>query len=185
MESFEFSPTDLDGVVRIRARRHADARGWLGESYRRSAFAEAGIDRPFVQDNLSLSSAGTLRGMHYQIAPHAQGKLLRVLSGRLFDVVVDIRRSSPTYGRWLGQTLSAVGDEMLWVAPGFAHGFLALEDDTHLLYKCTAEYHPASERAIHWNDPDLGIQWPEVGHPYLVSEKDDQAAAYRDAETFE
>lgn len=167
-------------------RRFPDDRGWFAEVYKESEFATAEIAGPFLQDNHSVSARGTLRGLHYQLPPHAQGKLVRVVRGRVWDVVVDIRRGSVTWGKWVGVELSAENGEMLWVPPGFAHGFVALEDDTHLTYKCTAEYHRDSERAIRWDDPDLAIAWPTLsgGAEYRLSEKDAAAPPLADAEVF-
>jgi dTDP-4-dehydrorhamnose 3,5-epimerase len=184
---FEFVPAEgLPAVVRVVPRRFADDRGWFSEVYKDSDFAAAGIAGPFLQDNHSVSAIGTIRGLHYQLPPHAQGKLVRVVRGRVWDVAVDIRRSSATWGRWVGAELSAETGEMLWVPPGFAHGFVALEDDTHLTYKCTKEYHQESERAINWDDPDLAIAWPALppGAEYRLSEKDAAAESFTDAEVF-
>lgn len=159
-------PTPLPGVWRLRPRRHQDARGWFMESFNAASFDAAlrevgeGPAPVFVQDNHSCSRAGVLRGLHWQVAPHAQGKLVRVTQGAAWDVVVDLRRGSPGFGRWHAQTLDAAEGEQLWIPPGFAHGFLALADDTHVLYKTTDVYAPACERALRWNDPVLGIRWP-------------------------
>jgi dTDP-4-dehydrorhamnose 3,5-epimerase len=176
----------LPEVVRVVPRRFDDDRGWFSEVYKDSDFAAAGIPGPFLQDNHSVSAIGTVRGLHYQLPPHAQGKLVRVVRGRVWDVAVDIRRSSSTRGRWVAAELSAEMGEMLWVPPGFAHGFVALEDDTHLTYKCTAEYHKESERAIRWDDPDLAIAWPALppGAEYRLSEKDAAAETFAHAEVF-
>lgn len=137
-----------------------DDRGSFCETYRRSDFAHRGIDADLVQDNHSYSFRGVLRGLHFQRPPHAQGKLVRVISGRVWDVAVDIRSRSASYGKWLGQELSDENRSMLWIPPGFAHGFVALSDSVHLLYKCTEEYNRASEAGIRWDDADLGISWP-------------------------
>ena len=159
-------PTDLPGVVIVEPALFGDARGWFMESYNQRRFDDAlqALGLPaapaFVQDNHSCSSRGVLRGLHYQREPHAQGKLVRVVKGAAFDVAVDIRPGSPTFGRWTGVALDAVKHRQLWVPPGFAHGFLALEDDTHFLYKTTDFYAREAERAIRWNDPDIGIAWP-------------------------
>ncbi|MEA2162227.1 MAG: dTDP-4-dehydrorhamnose 3,5-epimerase [Thermoanaerobaculia bacterium] len=139
------------------------------ETYRADAFRAAGIDAVFVQDNHSRSARGVLRGLHYQ-EPNPQGKLVRCTRGALFDVAVDIRHGSPSFGKWFGVELSEANRLMLWIPPGFAHGFCALEDGTDLVYKCTAVYEPASDRAILWNDPDIGIEWP-IASP-LLSAKD-------------
>lgn len=184
---FEFIPAaGLPGVMRVVPRRFSDDRGWFAETYRASAFAEAGIPDAFMQDNHSVSAAGTVRGLHYQLPPSGQGKLVRVVAGRVWDVAVDIRRGSATFGRCVGAELSAENGDMLWVPVGFAHGFVALEDDTHLTYKCTAEYDPARERAIRWDDPQLGIYWPTLpaGATYRLSAKDSDASSFADAEVY-
>ena len=181
---FEFLPTRLDGLIEIRPRRFGDDRGWFAETYKQSDFRGAGIEGPFVQDNHSLSALGTVRGLHYQLPPHAQGKLVRVVSGKAWDVAVDIRRGSPTFADWYGLELTGESGNMLWIPPGFAHGFLALSDETHLVYKCTAEYDKASERAIRWDDANLAIDWPRLPREgeYLLSEKDAQAPSWDKAE---
>ncbi len=168
---FTFTPlADAPDVVLIRASRHGDDRGWFTEAYKRSAFTSAGIATEFRQDNHSLSSrAGTLRGLHYQTAPAAQGKLIRVIAGSIFDVVVDLREGG-RFGRWTSFTLTAEDSTMLWVPEGFAHGFQTLAPDTALLYKTTAEYSPEHERGILWSDPTLAIPWP-IAEP-LLSERD-------------
>lgn len=182
---FEFISTGFEGLIQIKPLCYDDHRGWFLETYKHSEFAAAGIDVSFVQDNHSCSKAGTLRGLHYQIGPCAQGKLVRVVSGSVFDVAVDVRHSSPTFGRWIGMNISAENGEMLWIAPGFAHGFLALENNTQLIYKCTAEYNKDIERSIRWNDPKLGIVWPSLdGDDYLLSPKDAAAPLLDDAEVF-
>ncbi len=167
-----FLTTRLDGAFLIEPVVHTDARGVFLETYNHALFADAGIRESFVQDNHSCSARGTLRGLHYQLAPMAQGKLVRVVRGAAFDVGVDLRRGSPTYGRWVGETLSAANYKMLYLPPGFAHGFLALEDGTEVLYKVTQPYAPAHERGLAWDDPALAIAWPSLGAPYLVSERD-------------
>ncbi len=159
-------PTDLSGVVIVEPAVFADERGWFYESFNEPRFhaALAALNLPapraFVQDNHSCSRAGVLRGLHYQLPPHAQGKLVRVVKGAAFDVAVDIRAGSPTFGRWTGVRLDAENHRQLWVPEGFAHGFLALEDDTHFLYKTTDVYAKDCERSIRWDDAALGIQWP-------------------------
>jgi dTDP-4-dehydrorhamnose 3,5-epimerase len=175
-------PTAIPDVKIIEPRVFGDDRGFFMESWNAAAFAEAGLDVSFVQDNHSKSAKGVLRGLHYQIGP-AQGKLVRVIAGSVFDVAVDLRRSSPTFGRWVGETLSAANKRMLWIPEGFAHGFLSMEDGTEFLYKCTALYTPSAEHCIVWNDAALGIEWPVVGTP-LVSPKDASGAAFADAEAF-
>lgn len=140
------------------------------ETYKESSFIEKGIPARFMQDNHSMSAKGVLRGLHYQLAPAAQGKLVRVASGAIFDVAVDIRKDSPWFGKWVGAELSASNKKMLWIPEGFAHGFCALENDAQVLYKSTGEYSPAHDRGIRWDDPFIGIEWP-VKSP-LVSQKD-------------
>lgn len=151
--------TDLPGVLIAEPRVFGDERGFFLESWNRQTFASLGLDLDFVQDNHSRSARGVLRGLHFQ-NPSPQGKLVRVTQGRVWDVAVDIRRSSPHFGRWTGVELSAANKRMLWVPPGFAHGFLCLEDGTDFQYKCTGFYEPASEHALLWNDPALAIDWP-------------------------
>jgi dTDP-4-dehydrorhamnose 3,5-epimerase len=164
------SATALPGVLLVEPRVFGDDRGFFFESYNARAFAAAGIDATFVQDNHSRSRRGVLRGLHYQIE-HAQGKLLRVASGEVYDVVVDVRRNSPTFGRSLGVTLSAEDRRMLWVPPGFAHGFLAVSESVDFLYKTTDYWYPEHERTLLWNDPALAIEWPLRGAP-IVNAKD-------------
>lgn len=179
---FAFQPLDeLPDVVRVEPRRFEDDRGWFMEAYKASDFVEAGIGDGFVQDNQSLSAqAGVLRGIHYQLAPHAQGKLVRCLRGRIFDVAVDLREGSPTFGEWVAETLDGDSGTMLWVPPGFGHGFQALEDGTEVLYKATAEYAPDHERAIRWDDPTLSIDWP-IDDP-ILKDADAKAPELDDAE---
>ncbi|MDP2226977.1 MAG: dTDP-4-dehydrorhamnose 3,5-epimerase [Moraxellaceae bacterium] len=174
--------TDLPDVVLIEPQVFEDERGWFMESFNEQRFHEAlraqGLPLPqaFVQDNHSCSHKGVLRGLHYQQAPHAQGKLVRVVAGAAWDVAVDIRRDSTTFGKWVGVELSAANKYMLWIPAGFAHGFVALEDNTHFLYKTTAYYHRESERSLRWDDPDLGVAWPEM--QYVISEKDRDASVF-------
>ncbi len=180
----EFVPTDIPEVILIRPKVFGDARGYFLETWQRVRFAEAGIDAQFVQDNHSHSARGVLRGLHYQIR-QPQGKLVRVVSGSVFDVAVDVRRSSPTFGRWVGYELSDENHHMLWVPPGFAHGYLVLSESADFLYRCTDFYAPASERAIRWDDPDLGVRWPLPGGAApVLSAKDSAAPLFRDAEYF-
>jgi dTDP-4-dehydrorhamnose 3,5-epimerase len=162
------TPTALADVLLIEPRVFADARGFFLESYNRRAFAEAGIDVEFVQDNHSRSARGVLRGLHYQIE-HAQGKLVRVISGDVYDVAVDMRRSSPTFGRSIGMTLTAHHKQMLWIPPGFAHGFLVLSEAAEFLYKTTDYWYPEFERSLLWNDSTLGIAWPLQQAPTLAA----------------
>ena len=158
--------TAIPGVLIIEPSVHRDDRGWFSESWNEARFNEAlqAIGQPaprrFVQDNHSCSQAGVLRGLHYQLPPHAQGKLVRVVRGAAFDVAVDIRRGSPTFGRWAGAHLSADNQRQLWIPEGFAHGFLALEDDTHFLYKTTDVYARDCERSLLWDDPAIDVRWP-------------------------
>jgi dTDP-4-dehydrorhamnose 3,5-epimerase len=176
--------TALPPVKLIEPRVFGDERGFFMETWNASAFAEVGLDLSFVQDNHSRSNRGVLRGLHYQLGDAAQGKLVRVTAGAVFDVAVDVRRSSPTFGRWVGYELSAANKRMLWVPPGFAHGFLVLADATDFLYKCTRPYAPAQERAIRWDDPVIRIDWPLSGLAPQLSAKDQAAASLADAETF-
>jgi dTDP-4-dehydrorhamnose 3,5-epimerase len=162
------SATDLEGVKLIEPRVFGDDRGFFMESWNARAFAAAGLDATFVQDNHSRSRKGVLRGLHYQIE-HAQGKLVRCVAGEVFDVVVDLRRSSPTFGRAIGLTISAQNRRMLWIPPGFAHGFLAMSEFAEFLYKTTDYWYPEHERTLLWNDAALGIEWPISGAPILAA----------------
>lgn len=175
--------TALSGVMLIEPKIFGDARGFFLESWNAAAFASAGIDAAFVQDNHSRSAKGVLRGLHYQIR-EPQGKLVRVVSGSVFDVAVDLRRGSPTFGQSTGHILSSANKHMLWIPPGFAHGFLVLSDTADFLYKCTTLYAPQHERALAWNDPTLAIDWPLEGAPPLLSTKDAGAPRLDAAETF-
>ena len=176
--------TDLPEVKIVEPRLFGDERGFFFESWNARAFAAAGIGGDFVQDNHSRSSRGVLRGLHYQLV-QPQGKLVRVVSGRAFDVAVDLRRSSPRFGRWTGVELTAENRRMLWVPPGFGHGFLSVEEGTELLYKCTDFYAPEHDRSLLWSDPRLGIEWPleGIGEP-LLSPKDAAAVPLERAETY-
>ncbi len=177
------TPTDLPEVLLIEPKVFGDDRGFFFESYNRRAFAEAaGIDVDFVQDNHSRSARNVLRGLHYQIE-QAQGKLVRVVAGEVYDVAVDIRRSSPNFGKWVGMRLSADNKRMLWVPPGFAHGFLVVSEAAEFLYKTTDYYAPQHERCIAWNDPELAIDWPLAGAPVL-SAKDQLGRPLREAEVY-
>jgi len=172
-------PTALAGVYSIEPKVFGDDRGFFYESFNAVRFAEiTGASVEFVQDNHSRSARGVLRGLHYQEAPKAQGKLVRVIAGAVWDVAVDIRPGSPTYGRWIAEELSAANRRMLWIPAGLAHGFLTLEDGTEFLYKTTDYWSPSHERCIAWNDPDLGISWPLTAPPAL-SPKDAQGVAFR------
>jgi dTDP-4-dehydrorhamnose 3,5-epimerase len=175
--------TALPDVMIVEPAVFGDDRGFFMETWNARAFAKAGLRDDFVQDNHSRSARGVLRGLHYQ-NPNPQGKLVRVAAGAVFDVVVDIRRSSPHFGRWAGVTLSAANKRMLWVPPGFAHGFLSLEEGTDFLYKCTALYSPADDRSIRWDDPEIGIEWPLGDLIPQVSAKDAAAVPLAQAEVF-
>ena len=167
----------------LEPRVFGDERGFFLESYNQRVFREiTGINATFVQDNHSRSARNVLRGLHYQLK-QAQGKLVRVVAGEVFDVAVDLRRSSPRYGRWMGLHLSAENKRMMWIPSGFAHGFLALSESAEVLYKATDYYAPEHERCLMWNDPDIGIEWPIAGVP-LVSEKDTRGVALKFAEAF-
>lgn len=163
---FSFEPLEIPEVVLVRPTRHRDARGWFMEQFRESAFLEAGIDAGFVQDNAVRSVGGVLRGMHFQLDPAPQGKLVSVLRGRVFDVAVDIRAGSPTFGRWVGRTLDEEEGAGLWIPEGFAHGYCVLSDGADVTYKVTAEYRADLDRGFRWDDPDVGIEWP-VDDPVL------------------
>jgi dTDP-4-dehydrorhamnose 3,5-epimerase len=181
----QVSATPLPGVLILEPKVFGDERGFFFESFNQRAFEAAVGERVnFVQDNHSCSQRGVLRGLHYQVPPHAQGKLVRVVHGSAFDVAVDIRKGSATFGRWFGATLDATSHRQLWIPPGFAHGFLALEDDTHFLYKATDYYARDCERAIAWNDPAIGIDWPDLDSAPLLANKDAAAPPLSLAETF-
>jgi len=170
--------TKLPGLLLIDPKVFGDERGYFFESYNEKIFRDAGLDLHFVQDNESMSGKGVLRGMHFQHPPYAQGKLVRVVRGAVLDVSVDIRRSSSTFGKWLSFELSENNKRMLWIPPGFAHGFLTLEENTLFQYKCTGFYNRQAEGIIRWNDPDLNIEWG-VDDP-VVSEKDSKAPLFKD-----
>jgi len=177
--------TSLTDVLLIEPRVFGDARGYFLESYNARDFrAASGLDVSFVQDNHSRSSRGTLRGLHYQLPPAAQGKLVRCVSGEVFDVAVDLRRTSPTFGHWVGEFLSAENHRQLWIPEGFAHGFLVVSEAADFLYKTTGYYAPESEQAIRWDDPELAIDWPLQGAQPLISEKDARASSFRKANIF-
>ena len=180
----EVLPTEVPGVLILKPKVFGDDRGFFMESFNRRTWLETtGLDFEFVQDNHSRSVRGVLRGLHYQIR-QPQGKLVRVVSGEVFDVAVDVRRSSPTFGKWAGVTLSAQNKLQFWIPPGFAHGFLVLSEQADFLYKATDFYAPEHERTIIWNDPDLNISWPSTITPEL-SAKDGAAPFFRDAEVFD
>lgn len=175
--------TAIPGPLIIEPRVFGDARGFFMETWNAAAFGAAGLDLNFVQDNHSRSQKGVLRGLHFQ-NPGPQGKLVRVTSGAVFDVAVDLRKSSDHFGQWVGVELSAENQRMFWVPEGFAHGFLTLEDDTDFLYKCTAPYAPQSEHTLAWDDPAVGIEWPIAGLEPLISGKDAKGLALADVTAF-
>lgn len=178
-------PTSIPEILIIEPRVFGDDRGFFFESYNERDFEkETGLKPAFVQDNHSKSSRHVLRGLHYQIKS-PQGKLVRVISGEVYDVAVDIRKGSPTFGKWAGEILSAENKRMLWIPEGFAHGFLVLSDSAEFLYKTTDYWAPEHERTISWNDPDLSIDWPSNGEEPILSGKDRQGKSFREAELFE
>lgn len=179
------TPTPIPEVLVIEPRVFGDARGFFFESYNRKAFKEAtGLDIDFVQDNHSKSVKGVLRGLHYQLPPKAQGKLVRVVQGEVFDVAVDLRRSSPTFGRWVGDIISAENKKQIWIPPGFAHGFLTISATAEFLYKTTDYYSPEHERCICWDDPLIAIAWPLQTTP-RIADKDAAGPRFARAEIFE
>ena len=178
--------TAIEGLLILEPRVFGDERGFFLESYNQKAFDDAlGHEVRFVQDNHSRSVKGVLRGLHYQLAPHAQGKLVRVTQGAVFDVAVDMRRSSPSFGRWVGVELTGQNHRQLWLPPGMAHGFLVTSDSADFLYKTTEYYAQPAERCVRWDDPALGIDWPALDRPPVLSAKDAAAPWLADAETFD
>ena len=178
-----FLPCAIPGPVIVEPKVHSDDRGFFFESWNERSFREAGLDLHFVQDNQSRSDRGVLRGLHFQ-NPGAQGKLVRVASGAVWDVVVDLRRSSPHFGEWTGVELSGVNHRMLWVPEGFAHGFAVLEDATHFLYKCTAAYAPEHEQVLAWDDPDLAIDWKLDPSKLVLSGRDRAGTPFTEIKAF-
>jgi dTDP-4-dehydrorhamnose 3,5-epimerase len=179
------TPTKIEAVKVITPKSFGDPRGVFTETYNRNRFTEHGIGLDFVQDNQSSSvDTGTIRGLHFQSPPAAQDKLVRVLRGSIFDVAIDLRRSSPTYGQWVGETLSAENGKQLLVPIGFAHGFCTLEPDTHVLYKVTNFYSPANDLGLAWDDPDLAIDWPLNGGKAMLSDKDTRQPAFKSLPTY-
>jgi len=177
----KFTRTAVEGVVLVEPKVFADARGFFLESFNQKEFNEGvGIDTRFVQDNHSRSVRGVLRGLHYQLPPYAQGKLVRVARGSVFDVVADVRRGSPTFGQWVGVELTEENNRQLWVPPGLAHGFLVTSDTADFLYKTTQYYAPDAERSVRWDDPDLAIEWPLKGGAPVLSKKDSAAPWLKD-----
>ena len=180
----EFIETALPEVIKIVPRVFSDERGFFMETWQAKMFCENVVDIEFVQDNFSQSSQGTLRGLHYQIE-HAQGKLVRVVSGEVFDVAVDMRKSSPNFGKWVGEILSAENKHQLWVPPGFAHGFYVMSETAEFEYKCTDYYAPSHERSVRWDDADIAIDWPlKPDEQPVLSAKDEAASLLRDADTY-
>jgi dTDP-4-dehydrorhamnose 3,5-epimerase len=178
----QVTSSNIEGLLLIEPKVFGDDRGFFYESYNQKVFQEiTGLDVTFVQDNHSRSMRGVLRGLHYQMPPAAQGKLVRCISGEVFDVAVDIRRKSPTYGQWYGCNLSAENRCQLWIPTGFAHGFLVLSESAEFLYKTTDYYTPAAERCISWNDPDIGVAWP-LAEPPVLSGKDQLGVSFANAE---
>ena len=175
--------TSIPDLLIVEPTVFGDDRGFFMESWNAATFREAGLDLQFVQDNHSRSAKGVLRGLHFQ-NPNPQGKLVRVTAGRAWDVAVDLRRSSPTFGKWEGIELSAVNKRIFWVPPGFAHGFVALEDGTDFLYKCTGLYEPKHEHSLLWNDPAIGIEWPLEGIEPQLSAKDEAGRPLSEIGTF-
>jgi dTDP-4-dehydrorhamnose 3,5-epimerase len=173
----------MDGILVVEPKVFGDARGFFMESYNEREMSKLGIHTRFVQENHSYSVHNVLRGLHYQVQ-QLQGKLIRVVMGEILDVVVDLRKSSPAFGKWSGVSLSGENKRMLWIPPGFAHGFRVLSADAHVLYKTTDFYAPESERTLAWNDPELNIDWQLEGEP-ILSVKDQHGASFRDAETFD
>jgi dTDP-4-dehydrorhamnose 3,5-epimerase len=175
--------TPLSGLLLLEPKVFGDARGFFLESYNERVMADLGIRERFVQDNQSFSTRNVLRGLHYQVC-HPQGKLVRVVTGEIFDVAVDMRRSSASFGHWYGSTLSAENKAMFWIPPGFAHGFRVVSEGAQVLYKATDFYHPECERTLAWNDPEVNVDWQLDGEP-VISAKDALGLPFREVETFE
>lgn len=185
MRTFTVEEQELKDVLLLESRIYSDDRGYFWETYQQEKMAEFGLKKPFVQDNQSGSGRGVLRGLHYQIR-QPQGKLLRVVAGEIFDVLVDLRRSSATFGKWWGMNLSAESRKQIWIPPGFAHGFYVLSEWTEVFYKATDYYAPQWERTLLWNDPAIGIEWPLLnGTQPILSDKDLHGTLLREAEIFE
>ena len=181
---FSFTRSSIPDVIVVEPSVSGDDRGFFMETWERKKFRDGGIDYDFVQDNHSRSRQGILRGLHYQVR-HPQGKIVRAISGAVFDVAVDLRRSSPTFGQWVGELLSADNRKMLWVPPGFAHGFYVVSESADINYKCTDYYYPEFERSLAWDDPELDITWPLGDNtPPQLSTKDSNAANLADADLF-
>jgi len=174
--------TPLKDLKVIEPKVFGDARGFFFESFEMEKFSSAGLPTLFWQDNVSRSVKGVLRGLHYQLNPYSQGKIVRVSVGEVFDVAVDLRKGSPTFGQWHGDFLSAENKRMFWIPPGFAHGFLVVSDEAEFSYKVTSKYAPHLERSILWNDPEIGIKWPNLETEFILSEKDKMGASFKSAE---
>lgn len=184
MSKFKFTKTNIHGILVIEPKVFVDGRGFFMEYYNKDEFAKGGFAALFVQANHSRSKKGVMRGLHYQLLPHPMGKAVKVIKGKIFDVGVDIRKNSPTFGKWYGEILSSVNHKMLYFPPGIAHGFLALEDDTEVVYQCTGTYNQESERGLLWNDPDIGIDWPLSEVPsVIVSDRDKKHPGIKNVET--
>lgn len=179
---FQFSRLEIPELILIEPKVFPDSRGFFMETYKESEFIKAGILEKFIQDNHSLSKKGVIRGLHYQLQPKPQGKLVRVIKGKIWDVAVDIRKNSPTFKKWIGVELSEENHQMFYIPAGFAHGFIALSDEVHLMYKCTEEWDGKLDKGIRWNDPEIGVQWP-VKSP-IVSDKDKILPLLKDAEIY-
>lgn len=183
---FIFTPLEISDVILIEPKAFEDERGFFVEYYKKSEFVANGIDVDFVQDNHSRSTKGVLRGLHYQLNPNAQGKLVRCIKGEILDVAVDIRKGSPTFGKWVAEKLTAENKRMLYIPEGFAHGFYSISDVVEITYKVTAEYAPESDRSIRWDDPQIDIAWSELIDlsDVVLSDKDMNAASLKDADVF-
>jgi dTDP-4-dehydrorhamnose 3,5-epimerase len=180
---FIFTRLEIPDLVLIEPKVFTDSRGFFLETFKKSDFKTFGITYEFVQDNCSFSERNVIRALHYQLPPNAQGKLVSVLKGKVWDVAVDIRKNSPFFLKWIGMELSEENHRMFYVPPGFAHGFAVLSEEAYLIYKCTSEYSPGFERGIRWNDPEIGIQWP-VAEP-LISDRDRNLSLLKETEIFE
>jgi len=179
----KFTPTRIPDVLLIEPEIYADTRGFFFECYHREEFRKNGVTADFIQDNHSVSVKGVLRGLHYQVAPKEQAKVVRVVRGEVFDVAVDIRPGSPTFGKYVSQILSAENKKMLFVPVGFAHGYLTLSDEAEFFYKTSQFYSPSDERGLRWDDPDIRVIWPKIDKPYLLSAKDKTLPGLRESKS--